>query len=143
MTGSAGFLDANVWLALTVEAHTHHGRAKAYWEAEAAPSVVFCRVTQMALLRLLTNRSVMAAQVLSPAAAWAKCAELLAPPEVRLAAEPVAVEGTWKRHCATSRTSPNLWTDAYLAAFASTAGMRLVTFDKGFSKFDGLDCLFL
>ena len=143
MPSSADLLDANVWLALTVEAHTHHRRAKAYWEAEAAPSVVLCRVTQMALLRLLTNRSVMDAQVLSPSAAWAKCADFLALPEVRLAAEPVAVEDTWKRYCTSSRTSPNLWTDAYLAAFATTGGMRLVTFDKGFSKFDGLDCLTL
>ena len=143
MPSSNDLLDANVWLALTAEAHTHHRRAKAYWETEAAPTVVLCRVTQMAFLRLLTNRSVMGAQVLSPAAAWAKCTEFLALPEVRLAAEPVAVEDTWKRYCASSRTSPNLWTDAYLAAFAMTAGMRMVTFDKGFSKFDGLDCLTL
>jgi predicted nucleic acid-binding protein len=28
------------------------------------------------------------------------------------------------------QSSPNVWADAYLAAFASTAGLRLVTFDK-------------
>ncbi len=26
--------------------------------------------------------------------------------------------------------SPNAWTDAYLAAFAETAGLTLVTFDR-------------
>jgi predicted nucleic acid-binding protein len=28
--------------------------------------------------------------------------------------------------------------DAYLAAFAITGGLELITFDKGFSKFGGL-----
>jgi predicted nucleic acid-binding protein len=28
------------------------------------------------------------------------------------------------------RCSPKLWTDAYLAAFASVAGLTLVTFDR-------------
>jgi predicted nucleic acid-binding protein len=34
-----------------------------------------------------------------------------------------------------------LLTDAYLAAFAESAGLRMVTFDKDFERFDGLDCL--
>jgi predicted nucleic acid-binding protein len=31
-------LDVNVWLALAAGAHTHHDRAKDYWEKEAASS---------------------------------------------------------------------------------------------------------
>ena len=69
MASSADLLDANVWLALAVEAHVHHGRALAYWEKESAPVSAFCRVTQLAFLRHLTNRTIMGAQVLSPAAA--------------------------------------------------------------------------
>lgn len=34
--------------------------------------------------------------------------------------------------------SPKLWQDAYLAAFAVTADLGLITFDHGFSKFTGL-----
>ena len=34
-------------------------------------------------------------------------------------------------------------TDAYLAAFALSAGLRLVTFDQGFALFPGLDLLLL
>lgn len=34
-----------------------------------------------------------------------------------------------------------LLTDAYLAAFAESAGLRMVTFDKDFERFEGLDCL--
>ncbi len=89
MPSSADLLDANVWLALTAEAHIHHDRAEKYWYSEAAPLASFCRVTQLALLRHLTNKSVMEKHVLTPAAAWEKCAEILALPEVRLMAEPV------------------------------------------------------
>jgi hypothetical protein len=42
-----------------------------------------------------------------------------------------------------ARTSPNLWTDANLAAFADCAGLRLATFDHGFSRFKGLEYLIL
>ena len=34
--------------------------------------------------------------------------------------------------------SPRLWQDAYLAAFAATAGLGLITFDQGYGKFAGL-----
>ena len=32
--------------------------------------------------------------------------------------------------------SPNLWTDAWLAALADAAGAGLTSFDSGFSKFE-------
>jgi hypothetical protein len=136
-------LDANVWLALAVEAHTHHRRARAYWEQEAAPVAAFCRVTQMAFLRLLTNPSVMGGQVLSPLAAWAKTTDFLRLPEVELFDEPLGLDDAWARLATSGRFSPNLWTDAYLAAFSIRAGLRLVSFDKGFSRFEGLSPLTL
>lgn len=34
--------------------------------------------------------------------------------------------------------SPKLWMDAYLAAFAVTAGLTMVTIDVGFRQFSGL-----
>ena len=143
MPKSADLLDANVWLALALEAHTQHLSAKAYWESDAAPTAAFCRVTQMTFLRLLTNKSVMGAHVLSPPTAWQKSEEFLALSEVQLLAEPHGIEDVWQEFVKIGRSSPNLWTDAYLAAFAMSAGLRLVTFDKGFSKFDGLDVLIL
>ena len=36
-----------------------------------------------------------------------------------------------------------MWTDAYLAAFAQSAGLRLVSFDRGFGRFLGLEKLVL
>jgi hypothetical protein len=59
LPSSTDLLDANVWLALAAEAHAHHGRAKSYWETEAAPVSAFCRVTQLEFLRHLTNKAIM------------------------------------------------------------------------------------
>jgi toxin-antitoxin system PIN domain toxin len=143
LPNSADLLDANVWLALAAEAHVHHESARAYWEGSAAPVAAFCRVTHMAFLRLLSNKAVMGTHVLPPSAAWVKALEFLALPEVKLLSEPYGLAELWGRLSNTGRVSPNLWTDAYLAAFAKCAGLRLVTFDKGFSRFAGLDCLVL
>jgi predicted nucleic acid-binding protein len=85
----------------------------------------------------------MGSQVLSPSAAWSKVTEFLTLPEVRLLSEPHGLEETWERFSKAGRTSPNMWTDSYLAAFAAGASLRLVTFDRGFSRFDGLDTLIL
>jgi toxin-antitoxin system PIN domain toxin len=143
LPNSTDLLDANVWLALAAEGHVHHARAKAYWENEGAPVVAFCRVTQLAFLRHLTNRTIMGDAVLTPTLAWRKRGEFLALPEVRLLSEPARLDEHLDKFCALGRTSPNLWTDAYLAAFAVSARLRLVTFDRGFSRFSGLDLLVL
>ncbi len=143
MPSSSDLLDANVWLALAAEAHTHHERAKAYWQTEAAAVAAFCRVTELAFLRHLTNRAIMGAQVLAPSEAWKKLTQFLALPEVQRLAEPTALDEQLAKYCDLGRTSPNLWTDAYLAAFAKSGGLRLVTFDCGFARFSGLGVLVL
>jgi uncharacterized protein len=143
LPSSTDLLDANVWLALAAQAHVHHDRAKAYWEREAAPVTAFCRVTQLAFLRHLTNKVIMGDHTLSPAGAWKKLQEFLALPEVRSLAEPAGLDERLAEFSNLGRTSPNLWTDAYLAAFAQCAGLRLVTFDAGFSRFMGLELLLL
>lgn len=136
-------MDANVWLALAAEAHVHHRRAEAYWKKEAAPVAAFCRVTQLAFLRHLTNKTIMGEHVLTPMSAWNKRAQFLALPEVRFVAEPPGLDEQLGKLCQMGRTSPNLWTDAYLASFAKCGGLRLVTFDQGFGRFTGLELLIL
>jgi toxin-antitoxin system PIN domain toxin len=136
-------LDANVWLALAAEAHAHHDRAQAFWSDEAAGVAAFCRVTQLAFLRHLTNPTIMGDHRLTPRGAWKKCSAFLALPEVRLLPEPPGLTEQLGRYCDLGRTSPNLWTDAYLAAFAKCAGLRLVSFDTGFATFTGLERLVL
>jgi uncharacterized protein len=77
------------------------------------------------------------------AAAWKNLQEFLALPEVECLAEPAGLDPRLGDLCNLGRTSPNLWTDAYLAAFAKCAGLRLITFDDGFSRFRGVELLLL
>jgi uncharacterized protein len=97
----------------------------------------------MTFLRLLTNKAVMGSHVLLPSEAWKKSEEFLALPEVELVSEPHGLDATWKAYAEMGRWSAGHWTDAYLAAFSKCGGLRLVTFDKGFSRFEALDCLIL
>jgi len=128
-------------LALVAEAHHHHPRAAAYWNDEAAATAAFCRVTQLALLRHLTNKTVMGEHVLTPPGAWKKCEEFLALPEVEFLSEPPGLNEQFGDYSNLGRSSPNLWTDAYLASFAKCGRLRLVSFDLGFRMFHGLDVL--
>jgi uncharacterized protein len=143
LPSSIDLLDANVWLALAAEAHTHHNRAKLYWQNEAAPAVGFCRVTQLAFLRHLTNKSIMGSHVLLPAEAWKKWEQFLELPEVKFLTEPLGLNEELMRFSNLGRTSQNLWTDAYLAAFAKCADVRFVSFDSDFLNFKGLETLIL
>ena len=143
-TISSVFPDVNVWLALTSPDHEHFQSAWNWYRALPEGTVLFfCRVTQLAFLRHLTNKTIMGDQVLTPGAAWKKCGEFLALPEVRFLAEPPGLDEQLGQLTHGGRTSPNLWTDAYLASFARCAGLRLVTFDHGFARFTGLELLIL
>jgi len=85
----------------------------------------------------------MGEQVLTPSGAWKKRTQFLALPEVQRLVEPSGLDEQLATFCDLGRTSPNLWTDAYLAAFAQCVGLRLATFDRGFTRFSGLDLLIL
>jgi toxin-antitoxin system PIN domain toxin len=108
---------------------------------------MFCRATQQSFLRLLTNRSVLAPYGLQPLTnreAWQVCDDLLADTRVALRNdEPAGLEQRWRDFAVREMSSPKLWMDAYLAAYASVAGFRLVTADTGFKQFPGLDLLLL
>jgi hypothetical protein len=128
------FPDVNVWVALLIDEHSNASLAR-HWADEAATDwMVVSRVTQMSLLRLLTNPHVLGRDALSGAEAWRWFDELLRRPNVRFVKEPDGVEEIW-RTLTWGAMKANAWTDAYLAAFARTTGFTLVTFDRGFSRF--------
>jgi uncharacterized protein len=78
--------DVNVWIALASDRHEHHALARRWFDS-LAQAACFCRVTQMAFLRLLTNSKVMGEDVLSPSNALAVYADLLTDERVRFRAE--------------------------------------------------------
>lgn len=122
--------DVNVWLALASHRHIHSKICSEWLDSLHSGPVVFCRVSQMGLLRLLTNESVMRSDVLSSKDAWHIYRTILADERISFAPEPFALEPEWKKRTAQDRPTPKVWTDAYLAAFAQAGGMRLVTLDK-------------
>lgn len=137
--------DVNIWLALGLPEHVHHRAAMEWFDPEDHP-IYFCRASQQGLLRLLTTAAVLAPYKLAPLSnrqAQVRMNEMLALERVRMADEPRALDADWARYADSNFASPKLWMDAYLAAFALCGGYRLVTTDKAFKQFKGLDVLIL
>ena len=135
--------DVNIWLSLALSGHSHHAEARKWLDGESSPgSIIFCRATQQGLMRLLTTTAVLAPYGVAPLtnrAAWEIGEQFLADERITFAAEPDGVEATWKAWAARETASPKLWMDGWLAAFAIQSGCQLVTLDKGFAQFEGLN----
>jgi toxin-antitoxin system PIN domain toxin len=141
---SEHLVDSSVWVALSIQEHVHHEVSRTWLEAlEPSATLLFCRPTQQAFLRLFTTSALMGLYGLKPVtnqAAWARYTGLLADPRIALKRdEPEGTEVTWRRFASRPSASPKLWMDAYLAAFAVAGGYRLVTTDRAFRQFPGLD----
>lgn len=93
-------------------------------------------------LRLLTNRHVMAEDVKSFRDAWRIYDALLADPRVAYHIEPDGMEAPFRKLTDICQASPNLLTDAYLAAFARALQLR-ATLDTAFRAFQNVESLVL
>ena len=140
MTASGvSLIDANVWLALAVDAHLHHEPARTWFDSQPDESCVFCRITQLALLRHLTNSKIMGtSNVQTQQQAWRSYEAFAADPRVVYRDEPVGLSTSFQSLTQSSFPAHKQWTDAYLAAFAECHSMEIVTFDAGFKSFAGL-----
>jgi uncharacterized protein len=125
--------DVGVWLAAVWGRHVHHP-VVARWFERQHQEFVLCRITQMSLLRLLSNPSVMGDDVLTRSAAWAVIDQLRSDGRIIWYDEPRHLEPVWRALSARDDSSHKLWTDDYLAAFAQAGGLTLATLDHGFSK---------
>jgi uncharacterized protein len=128
-------LDANVWLALAFSNHIHHTKAVAWFNGEAPDTCAFCRVSQMALLRHVTNTKIRGASVQNQQQAWQTFDAFINDPRVTYCDEPAGFESAFRAFSSQPTPSHALWTDSYLAAFAAHANLTLVTFDKGLRRF--------
>jgi toxin-antitoxin system PIN domain toxin len=138
--------DSNVFLALAVEQHAHHSVAASWFGAlTETDTVLLCRSTRISFLRLLTQKIAADFVPLTNREAWAVLDELMADDATGFEAEPDGLDMVWRRLTDGHASSPKLWMDAYLAAFAITGGLRMVTLDKDFRNFEshGLDLLLL
>ena len=139
--------DSSVWVALALEPHVHHEVARDWLDGvDETGSVLFCRATQQSFLRLVTTSALMAPHGIAPLTnedAWAAYEALLADPRLSLRDEPKGLDPLWRRFASRPAPSPKLWMDAYLAAFALAGGYGLVTTDRGFRQFTGLELVLL
>jgi predicted nucleic acid-binding protein len=87
-SGKISLLDVNVWMALAADGHTHHALAARWFSSRPDEFHAFCRVTQMALLRHLTNTAIMGENVQTQAQAWQTYEQFLADPRVLFLNEP-------------------------------------------------------
>jgi uncharacterized protein len=125
------FLDANVWLALLWSRHIHSEKAREWFDRSSDEKFLFCRITQITVLRLLTTGTVMGTDLKKMAEAWDLWDRVCADDRIAFLSEPEAIEPEFRRLSALRSPSPKVWADAYLLAFASVAGLKLVTFDRG------------
>ena len=85
----------------------------------------------MTVLRLLTAQAVMGKDVKKMHEAWDLWDRVYADDRIEFLSEPEAIEREFRNLSSLRSPSPKVWVDAYLLAFASVAGLRLITFDRG------------
>lgn len=124
------FPDVNVWVALISDRHRHHATAKLWYETvPLSATLVFCRQTQLELFRILTTAAVMEQEVLTQRGCWQVFDRWIATGQVAWADEPRDLEMRLRALTGDASVSPKAWMDAYLAAFAESGKLTLVTFD--------------
>jgi uncharacterized protein len=135
--------DINVWVALASDRHVHHDAAKNWFNGIDPGEAAFCRITQMGFLRLITNRHVMGVDVVAQREAWRIYQELSRDGRVVFFPEPSGIESAWRKLTQSHSASNHNWTDAYLASFASIRGLKVVSFDRGFTRLSGTGAIIL
>lgn len=131
--------DTNVWLAAVFTTHPFHAMAQAALQrATPAEPAVFCRATEQSFLRLATTPSLLkayGAEGLTNRDALVTLNALQTMHQVCVRDEPRGVVSLWHTLSALNSASPKVWMDAYLAAFATAGGLRMLTLDRDFKNF--------
>jgi uncharacterized protein len=134
-TRSFLFPDINVWIALTYRRHIHYNSAN-IWLRSVPDDAALCfsRFTQLGFLRLLTTPAVMGNQVCSQTAAWENYDHWITRGNATWVEEPPTLDPVFRVLSSSLQAAPKDWADSYLAAFAQSAGLQLVTFDQAFAQ---------
>lgn len=135
-----GYLfDTSVWLAAIFTTHPFHSVAQRYLQqATPAEPAVFCRSTQQSFLRLASTPALLkayGATGLTNQDALVALRALMALPQVYEREEPPGTPALWHRLASHNLPSPKIWMDAYLAAFAISGELHLVSLDQDFKKY--------
>jgi len=128
------FLDVSVWLPLVWDGHVA-SEATHRWLASQSEDLIVCRITELAMLRHLTNPAIMGNDVYSNVEAAGFVESFLAQPDVVFRSEPAEIGNYFPRLGRDADPSRNRWTDAYLAAFSIASKIEFITYDRGFSRY--------
>lgn len=132
--------DVNVLIAIVDANQSFHSKANHWLNSIDKPGdIVVCRFSQLALLRLLSNPSVMGSDVMTLKQAWSIFDTMMSDERFSFCAESSNVESHFRKLTDHIKNSHKLIQDAYLAAFALSMDMKVVTFDKGFKHFTGVN----
>jgi len=132
-------VDVNVWMALLVPRHVHHEAASRWFEPLAPGVGGICRIVQLAVIRLLGNTSVMGGDAIPAAEAWKVLGQLMEDERVEFLQEPQGINTALPDLFRYPVPTSKLVGDAYLGAFAIAANRTMVSTDRGFAQFRGLD----
>jgi uncharacterized protein len=136
--------DVNFIIAILHARHAHSARAVSWLEGQQrARSILLCRVVQMGVLRILTNARWLGKEALSTADVWQAWDLLLSDDRFARTQEPGGLEVEWRRLTRNLPPGQSAETDTYLAAFAVAGGHHVLTFDRDFERFEGVDALVL
>jgi len=124
---------------MMLDNHVHHEVARAWWDTTDS-TIAFMRVTEIAVLRLLTTYAAMDGKPLVMDEAWQAYERFFADDRVTFMAEPAGVDARFRAYAAGNTASPKLWADAWLLAFAEAAGGTVITFDRALTA-RGAHCL--
>lgn len=129
-------VDVNVVFALLVERHVHHSAAWRWWSGRGDESVGLCLPVRLGVLGLLSNVRAMEGAPVSPLDAldaWDRFDE--DPRTFWIPDQGRAHEVCFRRLLVGREVSPNLWTDAWIAALSASAEIALASFDSGFHAY--------
>lgn len=87
-------------------------------------------------LRHLTNPSIMGDEILTNTGASRLLHHLRIQDAVLFASEPLGLDALFPAAGESPEPHRNWWADAYLAAFAISGNHELVTFDRGFGRYE-------
>jgi toxin-antitoxin system PIN domain toxin len=127
------FPDLNVWLALSVAGHRHNAEALNWFNLlPGEAQLMFSRYSQLGLLRLLTDQSVMGEQTLVLQKAWDVYDHWLEDSRIEFYQEPSGLDAALREATSpfANKAAPKWIGDCYLLAYAKHSRATLVTFDK-------------
>ena len=132
-------VDVNVWLALMVAHHDHHGLALKWFQRLDEEEAGICRIVQLSVARLLATKAVMGDDAVPLSVAWTATLELIDDQRVEFVPEPPGMDAAILSLFKYPVPTGKLLADAYLAAFAINSSKQLITLDRGFRQFNGLN----